>query len=132
MTWTRLGSKVAFGVAFGMCATTGAVALFQPAAPAFAATCGDPGLPPCPLQSFMRNKVAAPLAQREMAGLASALDRAGTMQPDKAWASWGTFASAGAAAARRNDVEAVRAACKACHDAWRPAYRKDYRLRPLP
>lgn len=101
-------------------------------APAFAGTCGDPGQPACPLQSFMRSKVAAPLAQKDMAQLASNLDRVSAVPPDASWSTWSTFAKQGADAARKNDVPGTRAACKGCHDAWREKYRKDFRTRPSP
>lgn len=132
LNWSRPLPRAILGAALAVAVGAGGWALFQPPRLALAATCGEPGLPPCPLQSFMRNKIAAPLAQKDMTALAAGLDRVGTMQPDQAWTSWGTFASAGASAARANDIVGVRAACKGCHDAWRPAYRKDYRLRPLP
>lgn len=100
--------------------------------PAWAATCGEPGLPACPLQSFMRAQVAAPLAQKDMAALAAGLDRVPAMQPEPSWTTWSSFAKAGAEAARKGDVLEVRKSCKGCHDAFRASYRKDFRQRPLP
>jgi hypothetical protein len=84
------------------------------------------------MQSFMRSQLATPLSQKDFATLAAGLDRTTTMQPDPAWTSWGTFSKAGAQAARDGKVDEVRKSCKGCHDAWRAAYRKDYRQRPLP
>ncbi len=94
--------------------------------------CGNPGQAPCPMQAFMRASVATPLASNDGAALAAGLERAGRLAPEATWASWATFASDGAAAARRGDVAGARAACKGCHDAWREKYRAGYRARPLP
>jgi hypothetical protein len=96
-----------------------------------APACGKPGLPPCPMQAFMRSSVSAPLASRDDAALASALERTARLVPDPAWASWIESAKTGAAAARQGDVAGARASCKACHDAWRDAYRARFRARSL-
>src|SRR5262245_17453673 len=117
-------------------ATTSAVALgaqgnVEPVAPSQAA-CGGPGLPPCPLQAWMRTNIAAPLAANNSAALAMGLERAASLSPDASWSSWSTLASQGAAAAKKGDIAGARAACKGCHDAWRDAYRKKYRNRPIP
>ena len=96
------------------------------------ASCGGPGQAPCPLQAFMRARVAAPLASNEREALAAALTRAGRYAPDPSWSSWSSFATEGAAAARAGDIVKARAACKGCHDAWRANYRMSHRARPLP
>ncbi len=95
------------------------------------ATCGQAGLPPCPLQSFMRNDVAAPLARGDMKAISGALRRVATFAPP-AWASWSSIALAGASAADKGDRTALRAACNDCHRTWREEYRQRYRARPLP
>lgn len=94
--------------------------------------CGKPGSAPCPLQAFMRARVAAPLSSSDLATLAAGLDRAAKLTPDPSWASWSSFARDGAAAARKGDTVAARASCKGCHDAWRDPYRSKYRTQPLP
>jgi hypothetical protein len=96
------------------------------------ASCGEPGMAPCPLQRWMRSAIATPLASNDAATLAAGLDRTARLSPDPSWASWASFASEGAAAARRGDITAARASCKGCHDAWREKYRAAYRARPLP
>lgn len=95
------------------------------------AACGQPGLPPCPLQSFMRNEVAAPLARGDMKAISVALRKVATIAPP-AWASWSATALDGAAAAERGDRTALRADCNACHQTWREQYRQRFRDRPLP
>jgi hypothetical protein len=101
-------------------------------APAQGAACGGPGLPPCPLQGWMRANIAAPLAANNSAALAVGLERAAGLNPDASWSSWSAIAMQGAAAAKKGDIAGARAACKGCHDAWREAYRKKYRSRPIP
>ena len=96
------------------------------------ARCGSPGAAPCPLQAWMRLNIALALSSNNMSALASGLDRSAKLTPDAAWQSWATFATQGAAAARRGDMSGARAACKGCHDAWREAYRTKYRMRPIP
>lgn len=95
------------------------------------APCGSPGLPACPLQAWMRANVAAALAMNDLPALANGLERTAKLVPDATWSSWTETARAGAAAARKGDVAATRASCRACHVAWREAYRAKYRLRPI-
>jgi hypothetical protein len=97
-----------------------------------ATTCGKPGTAPCPLQAFMRTRVATPLTSSDAAALTAGLERAAALAPDPSWNAWGTFARAGAEAARKGDTASVRAACKGCHDAFRETYRAKYRTRPIP
>lgn len=94
--------------------------------------CGKPGQPPCPLQDWMRKNVAAALAANDSAALSAALEKAASLSPNPAWASWASAASSGAAAAKQGNVAGARAACKTCHDAWRAAYREQFRMRPIP
>jgi len=94
--------------------------------------CGAPGQPPCPLQSWMRSNVAAPLAANKTEVLAAGLAQAAKLSPDPAWSSWATIAQSGAAAAKRGDIAGARASCKSCHEAWREAYKTKFRLRPVP
>lgn len=101
-------------------------------APAQSGECGKPGQPPCPLQDWMRKNVAAALAANDSAALSVALERAAALSPNPAWASWGSAASSGAAAAKKGDIAGARAACKTCHDAWRASYRDQFRMRPIP
>ena len=120
------------GLFVGASALGGLVALIEAPEAALAGSCGDPGMPACPLQSYMRGRIAGPLSQKDMATVAVSLDGVAPMQPDPSWATWSTYAKAGADAARQNDVEKLRAACKSCHDDWRATYRKQFRQRPLP
>jgi hypothetical protein len=100
--------------------------------PAQSGACGKPGQPPCPLQDWMRKNVAAALAANDAAELSAALEKSAKLSPNPAWTSWVSAASSGAAAAKKGDVAGARAACKTCHDAWRTAYRDQFRTRPIP
>jgi hypothetical protein len=94
------------------------------------ATCGEPGLAPCPLQRFMRQQVAAPLARGDMKMIAASLRRVAALAPSE-MTSWSSIASQGAAAADQDDTKSLRATCSACHEAYRAAYRAKYRARPI-
>lgn len=95
-------------------------------------TCGRPGLPPCPLQQWMRQKLAKSLAANDLPSVAKRFDGLAKLAPDPSWTSWATFAADGAAAARDGDVAAARKACSSCHSAWRKKYRAEHRTRPVP
>jgi hypothetical protein len=93
-------------------------------------TCGQPGLLPCPLQRFMRENVAAPLARGETKAIAASLRKVATIGPSE-FTSWSAIATQGAVAAEQGDTTALRSACNACHQAYRAAYRAHYRTRPI-
>jgi hypothetical protein len=117
----------------GYLALAGALATAGPASSVNVgqgATCGQPGLPPCPLQSFMRNQVAASLARGDMKGMAEALRKVATLAPPE-FTTWSQLANDGARAAELGDRRALRATCNGCHQAWRQAYRERFRERPL-
>lgn len=96
------------------------------------AACGGPGQPACPLQSFMRSRLAAPLARGAVAEVAAGFEQLAFLTPDPAWSDWRGYALAGASAAKVSDLGAVRHACNGCHTKYRDAYRAKYRLRPAP
>ena len=93
------------------------------------ATCGQPGLLPCPLQRFMRENVALPLARGETKSIGVSLRKVATIGPSE-FTNWSAIASQGAAAAEQGDTTALRSACNACHQAYRAAYRAKYRAQP--
>jgi hypothetical protein len=95
------------------------------------ASCGVPGRPACPLQSWMRQRVAAPLASNNGAALAVALERVASAKPDADWLTWEQYALEGAAAAKRGDLRAARAACTGCHGSFRELYRDKFRDRRI-
>ena len=94
------------------------------------ATCGERGLPECPLQHWMDRQLGGPLSRDDFRGLAAALRTLAAAAPE-GYGGWRPWAEGGAAAADRHDGEAVRAACTGCHDGYRPRYRAALRERPL-
>jgi hypothetical protein len=96
------------------------------------ALCGEPGQPPCPLQGWMRSQLGAPLARREFEQLARNLERLAQQPPGEGFETWAERARVGARAAAAQDMPALRAACRACHDEHRARYRKEKRQLPAP
>ena len=94
------------------------------------ATCGQPGLLPCPLQRFMRENVALPLARGETKSIGVSLRKVATIGPSE-FTNRSAIASQGAAAAEQGSTTALRSACNACHQAYRAAYRAKYRAQPI-
>jgi hypothetical protein len=89
----------------------------------------------------MRNNLGAALANGVNEDLAKSFEKAAALNPDPSWATkpdgtgWVDITKAGAKAARAGDTAGAKAACKACHDpdkGWKDAYKKSFRLRPIP
>jgi len=94
------------------------------------ATCGKKPLPDCPLQKWMKDNMKPALDQKDSVALAKALDHVAE-HPPSGFAGWDTIAKKGADAARAGDIDAVKAACKSCHDDQRPRFKKEIRDKPL-
>ena len=82
---------------------------------------------PCPMQRFMHGSVAS---AHTPDSLTTAFTQVAGMSPDPAW-SWVAIATRGANLANAGDLAGAKAQCAACHDAYREAYRAQYRMRPL-
>jgi hypothetical protein len=94
------------------------------------APCGRTGQPDCPLQAWMK----ANMGRQAMDGNLEAIERgfrilAGT--PLSGYPDWASLAQTGAAAAQHGDLDAAKAACKRCHEAYRDRYRAERRSAPL-
>ncbi len=92
--------------------------------------CGDKGLPDCPLQSWMKANLQAQLNAGDMTRLARALDDLASRAP-AGFDDWKASATKAAEAARKNDIAAVKAECKSCHDHDRSRFRAELRKTPL-
>jgi hypothetical protein len=107
-----------------------------PAAQADSPTCGEKGLPDCPLQGWMAKNMDDPLDAGDLKALAAAYEKVANMAPDPKWnegaTSWAKISQDGAAAAKKGDAVATKAQCKACHKAWRSKYKDSYRMKPVP
>lgn len=97
-------------------------------------TCGSKGLPPCPLQAWMKTNMTPPMNAHDWQGIADALERAALLAPPPAagYTNWVSIAKDGANAARAAELDAVKAACRGCHDQYKNKYRQEMRMRPVP
>lgn len=94
------------------------------------AGCGDKKNP-CPLQRWMREKMAPALAANDAPALASALDQMARLSPLPG-PEWKAISEIAAAAARRGDVAGARKSCQGCHTAFKASYKQKLRTRPAP
>jgi hypothetical protein len=91
------------------------------------------GEPTTLLGKWMKPNMGAPLAGQDFATLQTSLSLvASKPPPGTAYPNWSSMASAGAAAAGKQDVAGVKASCKQCHDAYKESYKKDFATRPFP
>ena len=68
---------------------------------------------------------------KDYQGLADSLMKASTFAP-AGYTNWASIAKDGASAARAADLDAVKAACRGCHDQYKTKYRTEMRTRPVP
>lgn len=114
----------------------------EPAPPASArggdagAACGRKGLPDCPLQGWMKANMNPPMKSSDWQGIAEALEHAAKLAPPdyakSGYTNWVSISEDGANAARAAELNAVKAACRGCHDQYKNKYRAEMRARPLP
>jgi hypothetical protein len=110
------------------------VALASVPASAQDASCGSK-TNPCPLQKWMQDNVGSKLADGNLAGVATSLDKVATMSPDPSWTDWAKFAKDGATAARQGGdtgTQGAKQACKACHDKYKNEYKTRFRTKAVP
>lgn len=101
-----------------------------PQATAPVASCGDKKNP-CPLQRWMREKMAPALAANDAPALAAALDKMAKFSPSPG-PEWRTISETAAEAARKGDVTGARKSCQGCHNAFKAQYKQKLRTRPVP
>ena len=94
------------------------------------AACGGTGQSDCPLQHWMKATLQSYQKANNYDRLARSFDDLAQHAP-ASYARWADLATEGAAAARKQDVAAVRAACKTCHDEHRARYRRERRADPF-
>jgi len=98
--------------------------------------CGLKPLPDCPLQGWMKQNMTPAMNAHDWQGLSNALEHAATLAPPDyaaaGYVNWVSIARDGANAARAADLEAVKAACRGCHEQYKKKYRTEMRTRPLP
>jgi hypothetical protein len=92
--------------------------------------CGETGQPDCPLAAWMDAGPNNLVHLETLAPLAATLRRLATIEP-AGYPEWDRWALQGAASADHDEREAVKAACKGCHDQYRARYRLEMRGRPI-
>jgi hypothetical protein len=92
--------------------------------------CGGGTLPDCPTQAFMKATMLAHLRAGDFPRLALTFDLLAEQAP-AGYAEWRPIAEEGARAARREDDEGVRDACKRCHDSQRERFKIELRRRQI-
>lgn len=103
----------------------GAAAL--PSAAIAAGQC-DGKAKPCPLQQWMRDNAGTPMASGELAAIAKSMAQAEKFGgPDMK--DWAKMAMKTSEDAKVNKTDDVKADCKACHDAYKEAYKSNVALR---
>jgi len=106
-----------------------------PASPAtVAATTTTSSAESFPMQTWMKANASTAISAHDNARIQEVFGRIIEIGPtnDSDFSNWKSMASTGADAAKRNDLEGVRAACKGCHDAYRAPYKAKLRTRSLP
>jgi hypothetical protein len=96
--------------------------------------CGTKPQPDCPLQAWMKT-IYPHMKANDYQGTAALLERCAKLAPPSAktaYPNWVSISLDGANAARAADMEAVKAACRGCHEQYKDKYRKEMRERPLP
>lgn len=86
------------------------------------ASCGRPPLQACPLQQWMSANLGQPFNRGRLERLIRPFEDLARAGPP-GYPRWVEFATAGAAAATRKDLDGVRMACEGCHQTYRDSYR---------
>ena len=86
------------------------------------------------LGKWMKPNMGAPLAGQDFDTLKASLTLVASKPPPGNYPKWASMASDGATAASNKDIKGVKAACKACHDAYKKSYIDEFPppKRPFP
>ena len=86
-----------------------------------------------PLDTWMRDTAGPALLSGDLQAIAASFDliRAAA-PPTSTYANWASIAKDGADAARSGHLDAVKAACRVCHEEYERSYHADLAMRPLP
>lgn len=86
---------------------------------------------PCPLQQWMRDNAGTPMASGELATIAKSMEKAEKLG-GPAMKDWAKLAKKTGDDAKANKTDDLKADCKACHDAYKEAYKSNVTLRNKP
>jgi hypothetical protein len=78
----------------------------------------------------MKANTAPALSTRDFAALAAAFDQLAAFAPP-GFPNWRSMAKDGADAARIENFDAVKGACRGCHNQYKERYKKEMRDRPI-
>src|SRR5580700_2817406 len=81
-----------------------------------------------PLKAWMKANTALAMDAKDFEGLATALEKIAGFAPP-GYPFWSSIARDGVDAARAQDIDAVRAACRGCHSQYRDRYKRELRER---
>jgi hypothetical protein len=128
---SAMASATASGTASAMASASG-----TPSASASAnamngiGVCGKKPLPNCPLQGWMKQNTSAAMSTQDFDALAKALDATVAFAPP-GYGNWASISRDGAAAARAQNLDGVKASCKGCHNQYQTRYRNELRTRKI-
>lgn len=90
------------------------------------------GEPATPLGKWMKPNIGTPLAGQDFPTLQKNLEFVATKTPSADYPKWAEYSKAGAAAAAKQDVKAIKATCKQCHDEYKEKYKKEFADKAFP
>ncbi len=129
-------SAVLMRVLVGVACLSALAAWSAPRVRADGPTCGEKGLPDCPLQGWMAQNMDDPLDKGDLKALAAAFEKVAGWAPKASWndgaTSWSKISKDGAEFAKKGDAVGAKTQCKACHKAWRKEYKAGFRMKPVP
>jgi hypothetical protein len=80
----------------------------------------------------MKKNTSAAMSSQDFDSLATALDKVATFAPTTpGYPNWASISKDGAAAARAQNLDAVKASCRGCHNQYKDKYKKELRDRAL-
>jgi hypothetical protein len=78
----------------------------------------------------MKANTSPAMSAQDFDGIATALDKVVKFAPPS-YPNWPSIAHDGAAAARAQNLDAVKASCRSCHNQYKDKYKKEMRDRPI-
>jgi hypothetical protein len=78
----------------------------------------------------MKANTSAAMSAEDFDALATALDKVIGFAPS-GYGNWASIARDGAAAARVQNLDAVKASCRSCHNQYKNKYKQEMRDRPI-
>lgn len=95
-----------------------------------AAACGKKPLPDCPLQGWMKANTSGAMSAQNFDALEKAFNQIVAFAPP-GYPNWASISKDGAKAAHDQNLDAVKAACRGCHNQYQKKYRDEMRTRKI-